>query len=73
MFTKRDINLRQRRWLGLLKDYDMNLLYHRGKANVVTDALTRFSMGSTAHLEEEKKELEKDVHRLAHLIQHKEE
>ncbi|WMV18744.1 hypothetical protein MTR67_012129 [Solanum verrucosum] len=37
------------------------------KANVVADALSRLSMGSVAHIEEERKELAKDVHRLARL------
>ena len=35
--------MRQRRWLELLKDYDCDLLYHPGKANVVADALSRRS------------------------------
>ena len=43
----------------------MNFHYHPGKANVVADALSRIGMGSTAHVEDEKKELAKDVHRLA--------
>ncbi|WMV49735.1 hypothetical protein MTR67_043120 [Solanum verrucosum] len=43
----------------------MNVLYHPGKANIVADALMRLSMGSVAHVEEEKKELAKDVHRLS--------
>ncbi|WMV41685.1 hypothetical protein MTR67_035070, partial [Solanum verrucosum] len=34
-----DFNLRQRRWLELLKDYDLSVLYHPGKANVVGDDL----------------------------------
>ena len=44
LFKKRDMNLRQRRWLELLKDYDLTILYHPGKANVVADALSRKSM-----------------------------
>ncbi|XP_069152134.1 uncharacterized protein [Solanum lycopersicum] len=56
-----------RRWLELLKDYDMNVHYHPGKANVVADALSRMSMGSTTHVEDEKNELVKEVHRLARL------
>ena len=45
----------------------MSVHYHPGKANVVADALSRLSMGSVAHVEEERKELAKDVHRLARL------
>ncbi|WMV46551.1 hypothetical protein MTR67_039936 [Solanum verrucosum] len=45
----------------------MSILYHPGKANVVVGALNMLSMGSTAHVEEDKKELAKDVHRLARL------
>ena len=33
--------MRQRRWLELIKDYDLEILYHLGKANVVVDALNR--------------------------------
>ncbi|XP_052728517.1 uncharacterized protein LOC108327384 [Vigna angularis] len=36
-----ELNMRQRRWLEFLKDYDFELLYHPGKANVVADALSR--------------------------------
>ncbi|KAH0679031.1 hypothetical protein KY284_020116 [Solanum tuberosum] len=67
VFTQKELNLRQRRWLELLKDYDLSILYHPGKANVVADSLSRLSMGSTAHIEEGKRELAKDVHRLARL------
>ncbi|XP_070023108.1 uncharacterized protein [Nicotiana sylvestris] len=41
LFKQKDINLRQCRWLELLKDYDITILYHLGKANVVIDALSR--------------------------------
>ena len=47
--------------------YDICILYHPGKANVLFDALSRFFMRSTSHVEEEKKELVKDVHRFARL------
>ena len=40
-FTQKNLNMRQRRWLELVKDYDCEILYHPGKANVVADALSR--------------------------------
>ena len=40
IFTQKELNLRQKRWLELLKDYDMRLHYHPGKANIVADALS---------------------------------
>ena len=49
------MNLRQRRWLELLKDYDCGISYHLGKANVVADALSRKSSGSPAHISVEKR------------------
>src|SRR4051812_11575904 len=41
IFTQKELNIRQRRWLELIKDYDLSLQYHPGKANVVADALSR--------------------------------
>ena len=41
LFTQRELNMRQRRWLELIKDYDLDIIYHPGKANVVADALSR--------------------------------
>ena len=43
IFTQTDLNMRQRRWLELIKDYDMEVRYHPGKANVVADALSKKS------------------------------
>jgi hypothetical protein len=43
IFTQPDLNLRQRRWLKLIKDYDLGINYHPGKGNVVADALSRRS------------------------------
>jgi hypothetical protein len=43
IFTQSNLNLRQRRWLELIKDYDLWINYHPGKANVVANALSRRS------------------------------
>ena len=42
--SQRELNLRQRRWMELIKDYDYVIDYHPGKANVVADTLSRKSM-----------------------------
>ncbi|WMV29831.1 hypothetical protein MTR67_023216, partial [Solanum verrucosum] len=65
VFTQKDLILHRRRWLVFLKDYDINVLYHLGNTNVLVDALRKLSMCSVAHIEEEKKELVKYVHRVA--------
>jgi hypothetical protein len=41
LFTQSDLNMRQQRWLELIKDYELEIHYRPGKANVVTDTLSR--------------------------------
>ncbi|KAL1199585.1 hypothetical protein V5N11_019527 [Cardamine amara subsp. amara] len=41
IFTQPELNLRQRRWMELVADYDLAIAYHPGKANLVADALSR--------------------------------
>ncbi|GKG36880.1 hypothetical protein Tco_0447053, partial [Tanacetum coccineum] len=41
ILDQKELNMRQRRWLELLSDYDCDICYHPGKANVVADALSR--------------------------------
>jgi hypothetical protein len=40
IFTQLDLNMRQRSWLELIKDYELEVHYHPGKANVIADALS---------------------------------
>ncbi|WVZ75502.1 LOW QUALITY PROTEIN: hypothetical protein U9M48_023548 [Paspalum notatum var. saurae] len=48
IFTQNELDMRLRRWLELIKDYDMEIHYHPGKANVVVDALSRKSYANMA-------------------------
>ncbi|GJU64558.1 putative reverse transcriptase domain-containing protein [Tanacetum coccineum] len=41
ILNQKELNMRQRRWLELLSDYDCDIRYHPGKENVVADALSR--------------------------------
>ncbi|WMV24676.1 hypothetical protein MTR67_018061, partial [Solanum verrucosum] len=67
IFKQKDLNLRQRRWLELIKDYDVDILYHPGKANVVADALSRKTISSINEQTVEKEGMAKDLHQLASL------
>jgi hypothetical protein len=64
IFTQKDLNLRQRRWLGLIKDYDLEIHYHPGKANLVADALSRKEHVHSAFVVQLPDELAKDFERL---------
>ncbi|EOY16887.1 Retrotransposon protein, Ty3-gypsy subclass, putative [Theobroma cacao] len=57
IFLQRDLNLRQCRWMELLKDYDCIIQYHPGKVNIVADTLSRKSMGTLAHLSAERRSI----------------
>ncbi|XP_070045386.1 uncharacterized protein [Nicotiana tomentosiformis] len=67
IFQQNELNLCQRRWLELLKDYDVDILYYPGKANVVADALSRRSMGSLSYLQTDKSGITHVIHQLASL------
>ena len=64
IFTQTDLNLRQCRWLELIKDYDVGINYHPGKANVVADALSRKRHCNTMSVRELPPELCKEFERL---------
>ena len=50
LLSQRELNLRQKRWLELIKDYELIIEYHPRKANVVADALSRKSFVILAHI-----------------------
>ena len=45
IFTQRDLNMRQRKWMEYLEDYNITVHYHPGKANVMADVLSQKSRG----------------------------
>jgi len=59
LFDQKELNMRQRRWMEFLKDYDFELHYHPGKANIVADALSRKSLHVSTLMIQEMDLLEK--------------
>jgi ribonuclease HI len=64
IFTQKDLNLRQRRWLELIKDYDLEIHYHPGKANLVADALSQKEHVHSAIVAQLPDEIVEDFRRL---------
>jgi hypothetical protein len=65
IFTHSELNMRQRRWLELIKDYELEIHYHPGKANVVADALSRKSQVNMLAAHPMPYELAKEFNRLS--------
>ena len=63
-FTQKELNMRQHRWLELVKDYDCAIFYHSGKANVVADALSHRGPGQLHSMRPMAKEIAEDMVRL---------
>jgi ribonuclease HI len=64
IFTQNELNLRQRRWLELIKDYDLEIHYHPGKSNVVADVFSRKSYVNTTMVSRMPRELYKEFEQL---------
>jgi len=64
IFTQKELNMQQRRWLELMKNYNIIIHYHLGKANVVADALSRKPEGLIAALITRQPKLLKDLEKL---------
>ena len=67
VFTQKDLNLHQRRLLELSKHYDMKVLYHLTRIMWWWDSLSQLSMSNVSHVDDDRKELARDVHRFARL------
>jgi hypothetical protein len=65
IFTQSELNMRQRRWLELIKDYELEIHYHPGKANIVADALSRKSQVNMMVAHPMPHELAKEFDRLS--------
>jgi hypothetical protein len=61
IFTQTDLNLRQRRWLELIKDYDLRINYHPGKANVIADTLSQKKYCNTTFAHQIRPELRQEI------------
>ena len=61
IFTQKELNMRQRRWIELIKDYDLDIHYHPGKANVVADALSRLSCRLNTMIKEKQPSLYEEL------------
>jgi hypothetical protein len=63
-FTQTELNMRQRRWLELIKDYDVEINYHPGKANVVADAVSRKTYCNNLVVREEQPAVHEELEKL---------
>nr|ABG66083.1 retrotransposon protein, putative, Ty3-gypsy subclass [Oryza sativa Japonica Group] len=64
IFTQTELNMRQRRWLELIKDYDLGIHYHPSKANVVADALSRKVYCNVAQIRPDQDRLCRELEKL---------
>jgi ribonuclease HI len=61
IFTQTDLNLRQRRWLELIKNYDLGINYYPSKANVVADTLSRKKYCNTTFAHRMRPKLHREI------------
>ena len=65
MFTEKELNFLQIRWLELLKDYEISVIYYPYTANIVAEAQSCLIMASISHLDEAKKDLAWEVYKFS--------
>jgi hypothetical protein len=61
IFTQNNLNLRQHRWVELIKDYDLGINYHPGKANGAADALSCKKYGNVTFPRRMQPELQREI------------
>ncbi|KAF8072332.1 hypothetical protein N665_1126s0002 [Sinapis alba] len=71
IFTQPELNLRQRRWMEFVADYDMDIAYHPGKANLVADALSRTRAESKFSVHTRLNKMYRDLRRYYHWVRMK--
>lgn len=64
IFTKKELNMKQRRWLELLREYNLTISYHPGKTNVADDTLSRKYFCSAAILITSQRPILEDMRRI---------
>nr|GEX22594.1 hypothetical protein [Tanacetum cinerariifolium] len=70
ILNRKELNLRQRRWIDLLSDYDCEILYHHGKANVVADALIQKERVKLLRVRALTMTIHNDLPKLRNLVMH---
>jgi hypothetical protein len=65
IFMQSELNLRQRRWLELIKEYDLNIHYHPDKANIIADAMSRKHYCNNLMVQKEQPSLYEEMERLS--------
>jgi hypothetical protein len=65
IFTQSELNLRQRRSLEWIEDYDLNIHYHPGKENVIADALSRKHYCNNMMVQKEQPTLYEEMEKLS--------
>jgi hypothetical protein len=73
IFTQSELNIRQRRWLEMIKDYDLNIHYHPGKVNIIADALRCKNYCNNFMVQKEQPPLYEEMEKLKREIVEKEQ
>ncbi len=62
IFNHKELNLKQRRWVKLLTDYNCTIQYHPNKANIIANTFNKKSFGSLAYISVARRPIVKELH-----------